>query len=47
MSGVRDRLIHHYFGVNLDVVWEIISSELDEVLSQVENILREMENKGR
>lgn len=47
MSGVRDRLIHHYFGVNLDVVWEIISSELDEVLSQVENILSEMENKGR
>lgn len=47
MSGVRDRLIHHYFGVNLDVVWEIISSELGEVLSQIENILKEMENKGQ
>lgn len=24
MAGVRDRLIHHYFGVSLDVVWEIV-----------------------
>lgn len=39
MSGVRDRLIHHYLGVNLGVVWQIISSELDEVLSQTENLL--------
>lgn len=46
MSGVRDRLIHHYLGVNLDVVWQIISSELNEVLSQIENILEEMKNEG-
>jgi uncharacterized protein with HEPN domain len=25
MAGVRDRLIHHYFGVSLDVVWEIVN----------------------
>ena len=24
MAGIRDRLIHHYFGVNLDIVWDII-----------------------
>jgi uncharacterized protein with HEPN domain len=22
MAGIRDRLIHHYFGVNLDIVWD-------------------------
>lgn len=41
MSGVRDRLIHHYFGVNLDIVWEIITGELDEILLQIERILKE------
>jgi uncharacterized protein with HEPN domain len=39
MAGVRDRLIHHYFGVNLDIVWQIISAELPQVASQVEKIL--------
>ncbi|MCS6882317.1 MAG: DUF86 domain-containing protein [Chloroflexaceae bacterium] len=30
-ARVRDRLIHHYFGVSLDVVWEIVRVELDDV----------------
>ncbi len=41
MAGVRDRLIHHYFGVNLDIVWQIITDELPEVASQLKSILRE------
>ncbi|MBI5873166.1 MAG: DUF86 domain-containing protein [Candidatus Omnitrophica bacterium] len=28
IAGLRDRLIHHYFGVNLDIVWTIVSDEL-------------------
>jgi uncharacterized protein with HEPN domain len=23
MAGTRDRLIHHYFGVDYDIVWDI------------------------
>jgi uncharacterized protein with HEPN domain len=45
MAGVRDRLIHHYFGISLDVVWEIVTTELDMVASYVEQILMEMEAK--
>jgi len=41
MAGVRDRLIHHYFGVNLDIVWQIVVGELPKVASQLEEILRE------
>ena len=39
LAGVRDRLIHHYFGVNYDIVWVIIKEELPEIISQVEEIL--------
>jgi len=39
MAGVRDRLIHHYFGVNLDIVWDIVTVELPVLESQVEGIL--------
>lgn len=35
MAAARDRLIHHYFGVNLDIVWQIISVELPKVSEQL------------
>ncbi len=41
MAGVRDRLIHAYFGVNLDIVWHIVSVELPEVAAQIARILDE------
>lgn len=40
MAGLRDRLIHHYFGINLDIVWHIATAELPEVAGQLEAILR-------
>ena len=39
MAGTRDRLIHHYFGVNLDVVWGIVELELPGLVAELEAIL--------
>ncbi len=39
MTGMRDRLIHAYFGVNLDVVWRVVSAELVELARAVERQL--------
>ncbi len=39
LSGVRDRLIHHYFGVNYDIVWTIITKELPEIAPDIEKAL--------
>jgi uncharacterized protein with HEPN domain len=39
LAAVRDKLIHHYFGVNFDIVWNIANEELTEVLSQIKIIL--------
>jgi uncharacterized protein with HEPN domain len=38
MAGARDRLIHHYFGTNLDIIWQITTVELPQVASQLETI---------
>lgn len=38
MAGARDRLIHHYFGVNLDIVWQIATIELPQVASELPDI---------
>ncbi len=46
MAGARDRLIHHYFGVNLDIVWHIVSTELPKVTEQLPNIDEENDESG-
>ena len=28
IAGMRDRLIHHYFGVDLDLVWKVVEEDL-------------------
>ncbi len=44
MAGMRDRIIHEYFGVNLKVVWKTIKERLPEVRHLIEIVLREIEN---
>ena len=40
MAGMRDKLIHHYFGVDYELVWDIIENELEELNFQIKNILK-------
>ena len=39
ITGMRDRLIHHYFGVNLDEVWLTVMRDIPLLKSQIMNIL--------
>jgi len=42
VAGMRDQLIHHYFGVNLKLVWNVVENRLDELsdaMSQESNLL--------
>jgi uncharacterized protein with HEPN domain len=32
IAGTRDRLIHDYFGVNLDIVWDISVNEIPKIV---------------
>ena len=38
MAGARDRLIHNYFGVDLEVVWKISIAELSDLALQIAKI---------
>lgn len=39
MVGMRDRLIHGYFDINLDVVWETVTEDLPPLIAQLEKII--------
>lgn len=37
-TDFRNRLIHHYFGINYEIVWEVIENEIDEYLNFFETL---------
>jgi uncharacterized protein with HEPN domain len=39
MTGMRDRLIHGYFDVNLDVVWQTVTEDLPLLIAQLGKIV--------
>jgi len=41
MAGIRDVIIHAYFGVNLNVVWNTANERLPELKMAIEKILEE------
>ena len=41
MAGMRDKLIHRYFGVNLVVVWKTASEDLANLEPAIRRILME------
>ena len=42
ITGMRDKLIHEYFGVKLELVWETIKKKLPELQKQISKILKEI-----
>ena len=41
MSSMRNRLIHGYFEVNMDIVWVTVTQELPPLIEKVKNALAE------
>lgn len=41
MARTRDKIIHHYFGVDYIIVWETIQNKIPELQIKVENIIKE------
>lgn len=42
MAGMRDVLIHHYFGVDYDTVWEVVTNELPKVEAVLVEMVAEL-----
>ncbi|HEX77594.1 MAG TPA: DUF86 domain-containing protein [Dehalococcoidia bacterium] len=45
MAGMRDKPIHEYFGVNIEVLWKTIREDLPKVKTKTEELLRKMDEE--
>lgn len=39
MAGMRDRLIHGYFGVDYGLVWDVVQTKIPMLKTEIENLL--------
>ena len=39
VCGIRNRLIHGYFDVDLDIVWQIVTARLPELIAQLKKLV--------
>lgn len=42
MAKTRDRLIHHYFGINLDIIWGICKTDLPALLLKIDSLIEKL-----
>jgi uncharacterized protein with HEPN domain len=45
MAAMRDRLIHVYFGVDYEIVWDVVCNRVPALRSNLEHLLSREEGK--
>ena len=41
LTGLPDKLIHHYFGVDWVIVWDVITTRIPSLHEQIEQLVEE------
>jgi len=44
MAGMRDRLVHGYFTIDLEIVWHTVTDEFPQILPFIEKALIDADN---
>lgn len=45
ITAMRDKLIHHYFGVDVEIVWESAAQDVPALKRELEVLISVLENK--
>jgi len=44
VAGMRDRLIHSYFGVDYEIVWDVVITRIPTLAREIETLLQRQES---
>lgn len=44
MAGMRDKITHDYFGIDYNIIWNVIKNKLPDLKNKIERIIRLKEN---
>lgn len=47
MAGMRDKVIHFYFGVNYKRVWLVVKNDIPKIKPFIENAFNELKNGSK
>ena len=36
MNGLRNRIVHDYFGLDIEIIWQVVSTDLPSVRTPLE-----------
>lgn len=45
MSGIRNKIVHEYFGISLKIIWNVAKKELPPLRKPLIDILKSLEDK--
>jgi uncharacterized protein with HEPN domain len=41
IKGMRNKLVHRYFGINMEVVWQTIQEDLPMIINVIDGVLKQ------
>jgi uncharacterized protein with HEPN domain len=44
MSGMRNKLIHEYFGIDLEILWKVLKGNLPPLKPTFEKIFKDLDS---